>query len=746
MANVLLVDPDDVAFLALRGFLARGDHRSASVLNAHDAMVFLRENILVDLIIVELKLEDSTGLGFLRTLRNDYFFRNAPVVFYAARTTPAEIQEAYDLGVQSFHRKPYLEASIQDEVARVKGKAWYWSFFESDEVFCQRTSHSLEERGVVLEELVPVLQSTAQAFKEIAEKFLQGTGLTAESKQVEKQNIVTEITGLSGKIRDAAVPGLENCLKFLASCVGESRWEEFKDAAGALGYFSVLFSYRADIYKLEQKSMKATALLDQLAENDVLRSLPPHEVHALIPHLREYEIEDGVTLFKQEDEGDAMYLIDQGQLGVYMQMEGDPEPKKIVELGDGDIVGEMALIKNAPRSATIIAQAHTRMLRMEKDAFQRVILQSPQMKQAVQALAEQRSMDSIKKRAGEIDISEWSKAASEGVRKMGERIPKGFLGKNEKGAEDARREAASIEHWNKMVDKNSLPVVTEAKMRREIAALKGCPVIESAAAAFALTAGGMATSLHPLMDLVENDPGLAFQMLQIGNEVRQAKKKDTTTFIEDARLCVNFLGEKRLSSVAKALPRCSESFMYLSEEANWHNHLKFLLATAKIAQLTCKEMEFSYLEDTAFLGGLLHDIGKLLFLRLQPAGYIHVYLYAQQNNILIGDSERLHMGLSTRQMAIEFIEKKCFPTSLKNVIRWVEEPDQATEDFELVSVVAIARYMCRLCKVGFSGEINQKDLLPLEHTQLWASIQHRVFPSFNVGNFEALVRKSLRQL
>jgi hypothetical protein len=208
--------------------------------------------------------------------------------------------------------------------------------------------------------------------------------------------------------------------------------------------------------------------------------------------------------------------------------------------------------------------------------------------------------------------------------------------------------------------------------------------------------------------------------------------------------------------------------MYLSEEANWHNHLKFLFATANIAQFTCKEMEFSYLEDTAFLGGLLrparslppffyledtaflggllHDIGKLLFLRLQTAGYIHVYLYAQQNNILIGDSERLHMGLSTRQMAIEFIEKKCFPTAFKNVIRWIEEPDQATEEFELVSVVAIARYMCRLCKVGFSGEINQKDLLPLEHTQLWASIQHRVFPSFNVSNFEALVRNRLRQV
>jgi HD-like signal output (HDOD) protein len=186
--------------------------------------------------------------------------------------------------------------------------------------------------------------------------------------------------------------------------------------------------------------------------------------------------------------------------------------------------------------------------------------------------------------------------------------------------------------------------------------------------------------------------------------------------------------------------------MYLNEDANWASHLRFLLATANIAQLTCQEMEFLNIEDSAFLGALLHDIGTLLFLRVQPAGYVPVYIYAQENNISIGESEILHMGISSRQMAIEFIENKSIPTKIKNVIRWVEQPDQATEDVELVSVVAIARYMCRLCKIGFSGEINQHDLLPLEHTQLWNSIKDRVFPSFNVGNFETLVRRRLRKL
>lgn len=746
MAKVLLVDPDDNAFLALKGFLASGNHRSTSVTNSKDAMAFLRENILVDLIICELKLEDSSGLNFLKTLRDDFFFRDVPVVFYAARTTQGEIQEAYDLGVQSFHRKPYSEALIREELEKLHGKAWYWSFFEPDEAFCRRTRFTLLQRAEFLEQLAPLFKAAAQTFKETAEKFLQDSVLTTETKRLERQKLAGEISELRKKIQSSAVPGFEKSLNFLAAAMNESRWDKFKDAAEALDFYSVLIGYRADGYKLEHTTTQAAAVLDRLAKNAIFRSLPPHEIHSIIPHLRHCEIDAGASLFKQGDIGDAMYLIDEGQLGVYIADEDGSKQKKVGEITDGDIVGEMALIKNSPRNATIIAEAPTRMMRIDKDAFHRIILQSHQLKRAVQALAEQRSMDSINNRAGGIDISAWSKTASEALRKTGERIPKGFLARNEKDGEDLKREAVNIAHWNKMVDEQHFPVVSGAQIKREIAALKSCPVIESAAAAFALSAGGMVTSLHPVMDLAEHDPGLAFQVLQAANAIRQAKKKDLTSFIEDTRMCVNFLGEKKLAAMVRSFPRCGESFMFLNEDQNWHNHLKFLLATAEIARLACYEMEFSHIEHNAFMAALLHDIGKLLFLRVQPAGYLHVYLYAQQNNVSVEESELLHMETSSRRMAIEFIEKKSLPSCFKNVIRWVDEPEQATEDFALVSVVAVARYMCRLCNVGFSGEVNDKELPSLEQTHLWNLLKGHVFPSFNVSRFEMLVRRKLGQM
>jgi hypothetical protein len=86
---------------------------------------------------------------------------------------------------------------------------------------------------------------------------------------------------------------------YLASFAKDSDWDEFKEFAATLGYYALLCSYRADIYKLDQKAKQVAAVLDRLAQNALLRSLPPHEVHALIPNLRDCEIDEGATLFKQ---------------------------------------------------------------------------------------------------------------------------------------------------------------------------------------------------------------------------------------------------------------------------------------------------------------------------------------------------------------------------------------------------------------------------------------------------------------
>lgn len=70
------------------------------------------------------------------------------------------------------------------------------------------------------------------------------------------------------------------------------------------------------------------------------------------------EAPPGTLLFKMDDPGDSMYLIEDGHVRIYVHSQ-DGENLTLAELGDGDFFGEMAIIDGKPRSANaaVIEQA-----------------------------------------------------------------------------------------------------------------------------------------------------------------------------------------------------------------------------------------------------------------------------------------------------------------------------------------------------------------------------------------------------
>ena len=62
----------------------------------------------------------------------------------------------------------------------------------------------------------------------------------------------------------------------------------------------------------------------------------------------------GEVIFRQGDPGNCMYDIVWGSVGVYAEY-GTPTEKKLAELRAGDFFGEMGLLEQSPRSATVVA-------------------------------------------------------------------------------------------------------------------------------------------------------------------------------------------------------------------------------------------------------------------------------------------------------------------------------------------------------------------------------------------------------
>jgi len=85
--------------------------------------------------------------------------------------------------------------------------------------------------------------------------------------------------------------------------------------------------------------------------------------------------EPGKPLMQQGDSGDAAYLIIEGQAEVVV--ETSTGPVVIATLGPNEIVGEMAILCDVPRAATVRAMDRLVALRIPKEQFMRVAQASP---------------------------------------------------------------------------------------------------------------------------------------------------------------------------------------------------------------------------------------------------------------------------------------------------------------------------------------------------------------------------------
>ena len=93
------------------------------------------------------------------------------------------------------------------------------------------------------------------------------------------------------------------------------------------------------------------------------------QVHAYAP---------GTALCKENTVEDTFYIILEGEAEV-TKIINRKEVRLLKTLRSGDFFGEMALIHNAPRAATVTAKSHLVALELNKEAFDRVLKNSSTM-------------------------------------------------------------------------------------------------------------------------------------------------------------------------------------------------------------------------------------------------------------------------------------------------------------------------------------------------------------------------------
>ncbi len=102
------------------------------------------------------------------------------------------------------------------------------------------------------------------------------------------------------------------------------------------------------------------------------------------PNLVNEHYEAGEILFEQGDMGTCFYVIREGEVEVVI------DGRRVALLGPGQYVGEMALLSNSPRNATVRATRSTDVLAVARNDFGRLLENLPELRAAVVAVARQR--------------------------------------------------------------------------------------------------------------------------------------------------------------------------------------------------------------------------------------------------------------------------------------------------------------------------------------------------------------------
>jgi hypothetical protein len=103
--------------------------------------------------------------------------------------------------------------------------------------------------------------------------------------------------------------------------------------------------------------------LEQLRAIPMFAALPPPVLERLAASAEAMTVPAGAAVFQQGDVGDRFYVIVSGRAAV------DIDGAQSAELGPGDFFGEIALLRDVPRTATVRAVEELRLYAIERDEF-----------------------------------------------------------------------------------------------------------------------------------------------------------------------------------------------------------------------------------------------------------------------------------------------------------------------------------------------------------------------------------------
>lgn len=193
-------------------------------------------------------------------------------------------------------------------------------------------------------------------------------------------------------------------------------------------------------------------------------------------------------------------------------------------------------------------------------------------------------------------------------------------------------------------------------------------------------------SMRQVESIIENDPLLSSTVLKVVNSSFYGMAKE----ISSLRLALVILGTREIKNLVLSLTVFRLFAEMKVEEHFDHKQFWFHSAvTGQIAKSLSKKLQIQF-EGADFVGGLIHDIGKIVLLQNATDQYIPILKESAISGTTIWETELEHLGFHHGHVGGWLASQWHLPRRLVAAMVFHNEPENTPHYQQLVGVISLA--------------------------------------------------------
>lgn len=199
--------------------------------------------------------------------------------------------------------------------------------------------------------------------------------------------------------------------------------------------------------------------------------------------------------------------------------------------------------------------------------------------------------------------------------------------------------------------------------------------------------------IRDLVQIIETDASLTLKLLRVANSPLYATRQDVTSIHQ----AIITLGLNRLTNIvlgvsifSRFLMNAQKSTSKIMDKFWWHSS-----CTGIIAKALCKKLNKNF-KEMEFIGGLLHDIGKLAMLQFDPAKFLQVINLTTEKGMMDVEAETEVFGVNHLQVGEHIAKLWKLPNELAGIVGYHNNPEEIESCQAIISVIRFADILCEL--------------------------------------------------